>query len=40
MLAKEGGSIPKEWEHDPTIYDNEGMTVAMWYATLSYDVPI
>ncbi len=31
--------IPKEWEHDPTLRDNKGMTVAMMHAKRGKIVP-
>ena len=33
ILAMNNISIPKEWEHDPNIRNNEGWTVAMCQAS-------
>jgi len=29
-LARGGKEIPPQWKHDPTIYDNNGRTVAVY----------
>jgi len=32
--------ISTQWEHDPTMLDGRGMTVAMWLAINGNEIPI
>ena len=38
-LAKDGIDIPKYWEHDPLLTDENGCTVAMLLAYKGKDIP-
>ena len=38
-LANKGIDIPNEWQHDPTLTNNNGDTVAMFYAVNGRTIP-
>ena len=39
ILAYNNIDIPKEWEHDPTLRNNYGYTVAMILAMVNAEIP-
>ena len=39
ILTRDGLDVPKYWEHDPLLTDEDGNTVAMIYASEGHNIP-